>query len=78
MGRAKIAITDERALPEIDQLVADGVFPNRSKAGETAVQDRIAKLHRSKLDLECAKLDRADEQAMAEEGFVGESDWPEY
>lgn len=79
MGRAKIAITvDEHALAEIDQLVADGVFPNRSKAFETAVQDRIAKLHRSRLALECAKLDRAEEQALAEEGYVGESEWPEY
>jgi hypothetical protein len=59
MGRARIAITvDERA--------------NRSKA--FAVQDRIAKLHRSRLALECAKLDRAEEQALAEEGFVGESE----
>jgi Arc/MetJ-type ribon-helix-helix transcriptional regulator len=79
MGRAKIAITvDERALAEIDQLVADGVFPNRSKAFEAAVQDRIAKLRRSRLAVECAKLDRAEEQALAEEGFVGESEWPEY
>ena len=79
MGRAKIAITvDEHALAEIDQLVADGVFPNRSKAFETAVQERIAKLHRSRLALECAKLDRSEEQAFAEEGYVGESEWPEY
>jgi Arc/MetJ-type ribon-helix-helix transcriptional regulator len=79
MGRAKIAITiDEHALAEIDQLVADGVFPNRSKAFEAAVQDRIAKLHRSRLALECAKLDRSEEQALAEEGYAGESAWPEY
>jgi metal-responsive CopG/Arc/MetJ family transcriptional regulator len=79
MGRAKIAITvDAQALAEIDQLVADGVFPNRSKAFEVAVQERIAKLHRSRLSLECAKLDRAEEQAMADEGYVGESEWPEY
>ena len=69
MGHAKIAITvDEHALAEIDQLVADGVFPNRSKAFETAVQDRIAKLRRSRLALECAKLDPAEEQALADDG----------
>ena len=79
MGRAKIAITvDEHALAEIDQLVADGVFPNRSKAFEAAIQERIAKLHRSRLARECAKLDRSEEQALAEEGYVGESEWPEY
>lgn len=77
MGRAKIAITvDERALAEVDQLVADGVFPNRSKAFETAVQNRHEKLRRSRLALECAKLDRAEEQALAEEGFVGEVNGP--
>lgn len=79
MGRAKIAITvDEQALAELDQLVRDGVFPNRSKAIESAVQERIARLHRSRLALACANLDRAEEQAMAEEGYVGESQWPEY
>ncbi len=79
MGRAKIALSvDEQALAEIDQLVADGVFPNRSKAFETAIQDRIAKMHRSRLALECAKLDPAEEQALADEGYVGESEWPEY
>jgi Arc/MetJ-type ribon-helix-helix transcriptional regulator len=43
MGKATIAITiDEHALAEIDRLVERGVFPNRSKASENAVQDRIA------------------------------------
>jgi Arc/MetJ-type ribon-helix-helix transcriptional regulator len=79
MARAKITITvDERALAAIDQLVADGVFPNRSKAFEIAVQERIAKLQPSRLALECVKLDRAEEQALAEDGYVGESEWPEY
>jgi len=79
MGKAKIAITvDEHALAEIDRLVERGVFPNRSKAIEDAVQDRIARLQRSRLARECAKLDAREEQALAEEGFVGESEWPEY
>lgn len=79
MGRAKIAITvDEHALAEIDRLVRQGVFPNRSKAIEDALHDRIAKLHRSRLARECAKLDRREEQALAEEAYTGESEWPEY
>jgi Arc/MetJ-type ribon-helix-helix transcriptional regulator len=79
MGRARIAITvDEHALAEIDRLVADGMFPNRSKVLEIAVQDRLAKLHRSRLALECAKLDPAEEQALADEGYIGESEWPQY
>jgi Arc/MetJ-type ribon-helix-helix transcriptional regulator len=79
MGRAKIAITvDEQALAEIDRLVGEGVFPNRSKAIESAVQERIAKLHRSRLAHECAKLNKADEQSFADEGYAGENEWPEY
>jgi Arc/MetJ-type ribon-helix-helix transcriptional regulator len=79
MAKAKIAITvDEQALAEIDRLVSDGVFPNRSQAIEDAVQERIARFHRSRLTQECAKLDRSEEQSLAEEGYVGESEWPEY
>ncbi len=79
MGRAKIAITvDEKALAEIDRLVERGVFPNRSKAFEDAIQDRISRLQRSRLARECAKLDRHEEQALADEGYAGESEWPEY
>jgi Arc/MetJ-type ribon-helix-helix transcriptional regulator len=79
MGRAKIAITvDEQALAEIDRLVVEGVFPNRSKAIEAAVQERIARQSRSRLARECAKLDKAEEQALADEGYSGESEWPEY
>jgi Arc/MetJ-type ribon-helix-helix transcriptional regulator len=79
MGRAKIAITvDEQALAEIDRLVRQGVFPNRSKAIEDAVHERIARLHRSRLSQECAKLDKTEEQALAEEGYAGEGEWPEY
>lgn len=79
MGRAKIAITiDERALAEIDRLVSDGVYPNRSKAFEAAVEERIVALRRSRLARECAKLDKAEEKAMANEVYAGETEWPEY
>ena len=79
MGKAKIAITvDEQALAEIDRLVSEGVFANRSQAIEDAVQDRISRFHRSRLARECAKLNPAEEQSMADEGYAGESEWPEY
>ena len=79
MGKAKIAITvDEQALAEIDRLVGEGVFPNRSQAIEEAVQERLSRFHRSRLARECAKLDRAEEQAFADEGYIGESEWPAY
>lgn len=79
MGRAKIAITvDQRALAEIDQLVREGLFPNRSQAFEAAVRERIQRLRHSRLARECARLNKAEEQAIADEGFMGESEWPEY
>ena len=79
MGRAKIAITvDEDALAEIDLLVERGVFPNRSKAFEDAIQDRISRSQRSRLARECGKLEVREEQALADEGYAGESDCPEY
>ena len=79
MGRAKIALTvDEYALSEIDRLVREGVYPNRSRAIEAAVIDRVERLKHSRLARECAKLDPAEEQALADEGLAGEGEWPEY
>ncbi len=79
MSRAKIAITvDEKALTEIDRLVRNGVFPNRSQAFEVAVKERLDRMQRSRLAREAAKLDRAEEQALANEGYAGEGEWPEY
>ena len=79
MGRAKIAITvDEHALAEIDRLVREGTYANRSKAIEAAVQDRLERSRHSRLARESAKLDKSEEQALANEGYAGESEWPEY
>jgi metal-responsive CopG/Arc/MetJ family transcriptional regulator len=79
MARAKIAITvDEDALAEVDRLVREGMFQNRSQAIERALKERLDRVRRSRLAREAAKLDRAEEQALAEEGFAGESEWPEY
>jgi Arc/MetJ-type ribon-helix-helix transcriptional regulator len=79
MSRAKIAVTvDEQALAEIDRLVSNGVFPNRSQAFEISIKERLERMKRSRLALESAKLDRAEEQALANEGYAGEGEWPEY
>jgi Arc/MetJ-type ribon-helix-helix transcriptional regulator len=79
MRRAKIAITiDETSLSEIDRLVRSGVFPNRSNAFEVAVQERLERMQRTRLAVEAAKLDRVEEQALANEGYAGEGEWPEY
>lgn len=80
MATAKIAITmDEQTLHRLDRLVKDRVFPNRSKAIQDAVEEKLKKLERNRLARECAKLDPAVEKAMAEEGMVEELErWPEY
>lgn len=80
MASAKIAITmDENTLHRLDRLVKDRVFPNRSKAIQDAVEEKLKKLERNRLARECAKLDAAVEKAMAEEGMEQELEqWPEY
>jgi Arc/MetJ-type ribon-helix-helix transcriptional regulator len=72
-----MAITvDENLLAEVDRLVSQGFFLNRSRAIEDALQYRVAKLPRSRLAHECVKLDLREEQALAEEGYVADSEWP--
>jgi metal-responsive CopG/Arc/MetJ family transcriptional regulator len=80
MASTKIAITmDKNTLHRLDRLVKDQMFPNRSKAIQEAVEEKLNKLERSRLARECAKLDLADERAMAEEGMGEElKQWPEY
>ena len=80
MAASKIAITiDDKLLKQLDFMVKSGVFPNRSKAIQEAVADRLKRLERMRLAKECAKLDPKYEQNMAEEGFSMEIDeWPEY
>ena len=80
MSRAKVAITiDEETLDRLDRLVEQQVFPNRSKAIQQAIQEKLDRLNRSRLARECAKLEPASEKAMAEEGMSAElNQWPEY
>jgi len=80
MASAKIAITiDETTLHRLDRLVRNRVFPNRSKAIQDAVEEKLEKLKRNRLARECAKLNPGAEQAMAAEGMEEElGQWPEY
>jgi len=80
MGRAKVAISlDESTLNRLDKLVQKQVFPNRSQAIEEAVAEKLARMERSRLAQECAKLDPAFEKALAEEGLSEDlAEWPEY
>ena len=80
MSSIKVAITLEReVLERVDRLVAKRVFPNRSRAIQSAVAEKLARMERSRLASECAKLDPKFEKALAEKGLGQELDaWPEY
>ena len=80
MPTTKVAISmDEEILARVDELVEERVFPNRSRAIQQAVEEKLNRLERGRLARECAKLDSAFEVAMAEEGLSAESDeWPAY
>lgn len=80
MPVSKIAITiDKDLLKQVDLLVKSNLFPNRSKAIQEAVDDKLKRLKKTRLAEECAKLDPEFEQNMAEEGLAMEIDeWPEY
>ena len=80
MAASKIAITiDDKLLNQLDILVKSKYFPNRSKAIQEAVSEKLIRLEKSRLAHECAKLDPKFEQSLAEEGFSSELEqWPEY
>lgn len=80
MSAVKIAVTIDRdLLAELDELVASARFPNRSRAVQEAIRDKLRRLKRTRLARECAKLDPPFEQAMADEGLGQEIEqWPEY
>ncbi|MGH9840706.1 MAG: ribbon-helix-helix domain-containing protein [Blastocatellia bacterium] len=80
MRSAKVAITiDREILTKLDRLVERKIYPNRSKAIQEAVLDKLEKLDRNRLARECARLNPKFEQALAEEGMSQElNEWPEY
>jgi metal-responsive CopG/Arc/MetJ family transcriptional regulator len=80
MATTKVAVTiDSELLAQVDRLVVQQVFPNRSKAIQSALEDKILRLGRTRLARELALLDPQEEQRLAEEGLDQElSEWPEY
>ena len=80
MATTKIAITlDDKTVDRLDHLVKDRVFPNRSKAIQEAVEEKLDRLERGRLARECAKLDPEFEKGLAEQGMSEQStQWPEY
>ena len=80
MSTLKVAITlDEKTLTKLDRLVKASVFPNRSKAIQEAVEEKLNRIDRRRLARECSKLDPDFEKRLAEEGLSEElAQWPEY
>jgi len=80
MAVSKIAITiDDSLVKELDSLVHSRAFPNRSRAIQEAVEEKLLRMKKTRLAQESAKLDPKEEQKMAEEGFSAEQEeWPEY
>ena len=78
MGSVKVAITlDSETLRRVDELVSGRVFPSRSRAVQVAVAEKLARMEQTRLAEQCARLDPAFEQQLAEEGLgEEENSWP--
>ena len=80
MRKMRISVTLESTLlQQLDALVAEGRFPNRRHAIETAVAEKLKRAQHVRLSRECAKLDPREEKALAGEGVGSDpTAWPEY
>jgi len=80
MRKTKVAVTLEAKLvQQLDELVAERRYPNRSQAIETAIVEKLARTKHTRLARECAKLDPREEKALAEEGLASDlTAWPQY
>jgi metal-responsive CopG/Arc/MetJ family transcriptional regulator len=66
-------------LRQLDRLVSEKVFPSRSRAIQEAVSEKISRIDRHRLRRELARLDPAEEKAMADEDLALEvEEWPPY
>ena len=80
MAKTKVAVTlNTELLGELDELIAQRRFANRSQAIESALAEKLKRLARVRLAREAARLDPDEEKAIAEEGMATElAAWPEY
>lgn len=80
MATTKVAITlQKETVKRIDQLVKKRTFPNRSRAIQEAVEEKLEKMDKNRLSRECEKLDPDFEKSLADEGLYEElAEWPEY
>jgi metal-responsive CopG/Arc/MetJ family transcriptional regulator len=80
MAASKIAVTiDSDTLTRLDRLVREQRYPNRSRAIQEALDEKLHRLEENRLSRELAKLDPEEERELAEEGLSTDAEqWPEY
>jgi len=80
MPTTKVAVTiDTDLLIRLDELVAEKLFPNRSKAIQIALEEKLMRYRRARLMYALSKVDAREEHSLAEEGFAQDMGlWPEY
>lgn len=80
MGKAKIAITlDKQSIGELDRLVKEHIFRNRSQAIQEAISEKLLHLKKTRLIVESSKLDSVFEKKLSDEGLTADvQEWPEY
>ena len=80
MPTEKIAITMEKSIVEqLDRWVREKKYPNRSRAIQEAVKDRLARWRKTRLIEEVAKLNPQEEKILAEQSLSAENEkWAEY
>jgi len=70
MTRAKIAITIDQVLLELlDNLVQNRTFRNRSQAINSALREKLSRIQKTRLELECKKLVMEEEREFADIGI---------
>lgn len=75
----RIGITiDKKVLADIDRLVCNGTCTSRSQVFDVAIKELLARMNGSRLARESAKLDKAEEQALANESYVADVAAPIY
>ena len=80
MGKTKIAITlDQNVVENLDRLVSERVFSNRSQAIQEAIEEKLERLKKTRLACESAKLDAPFEKALAEEELAENlAEWTQF
>jgi len=80
MTRAKIAITIDQVLLELlDNLVQNRTFRNRSQAINSALKEKLSRIQKTRLELECKKLVMEEEREFADIGIEEDfKEWDKY